>query len=100
MKLSILGLQAAVIWSSLLPTLCAARDDGIRLKITGKRNQPDARHNKRGNIIGSSTLSNSQDVSYYANITLGSAAFSVLIGGCILLPLRPIPNSRTLDTGR
>jgi hypothetical protein len=86
MKLIIWGLQIAAIWSSLLPTVCAVRDGGLRLKVTGKRNQPNLRYNKRGNIEGTSTLSNSADVSYYANVTLGGAAFSVLIGVCNPLP--------------
>lgn len=79
MKLITLGLQAAAICSSLLPTLCAAHD-GFHLKVTGKRNQPNVKYNKRGNIEGSSTLSNTGDISYYANVTLGGASFSVLIG--------------------
>lgn len=89
-----MGLQAAAIWSSLLPTVWAAHDrrlephdGGLHLKVTGKRNQPNARHSKRGNIEGNAPLSNSADVSYYTNITLGGAAFSVLIGVCDLLPL-------------
>ena len=82
MKLVVWGLQVAAICSSLLPIVCAAHDDGLRLKVIGKRNPPNSRHSKRGNIIGSSTLSNSADISYYANITLGGASFSVLIGVC------------------
>lgn len=87
MKLVILGLQVAAIWSSLLPTLCAAHDGGLRLKVAGKRNPPNARHTKRGNIIGNSGLTNRGDISYYANVTLGSASFSVLIGTYDPLPL-------------
>ena len=79
MKLTIWRLQVAAIWSSLLPTLCAAQD-GFHLKVTGKRNDPNVKYNKRGNVEGSSTLTNSADVSYYANVTLGGAPFSVLIG--------------------
>ena len=82
MKFIVWGLQVAAIWTSLLPTVCAAHDGGLRFKVTGKRNPPSLRHKKRGNILGSSTLSNSGDVSYYANITLGGASFSVLIGVC------------------
>jgi len=100
MKLLIWGLQIAGICSSLLPTLCAARDDGLHLKVTGKRNPPNSRHSKRGNIIGSSTLSNAGDISYYTNITLGGGSFSVLIGVCDPLSLRLMLNSNTLDTGR
>lgn len=100
MKLVVWGLQVAAICSSLLSAVCAARDAGLHLKVTGKRNPPNSRHNKRGNIIGSSTLSNSADISYYANITLGGASFSVLIGVCNPLPLRLTLNSSTLDTGR
>jgi len=88
MKLAVWGLQVAAICSSLLPAVWAAHDDGLRLKVTGKRNPPNSRYNKRGNIIGSSTLSNSADISYYANITLGGASFSVLIGVCDPLSLR------------
>ena len=100
MKFLIWGLQIAGICSSLLPTVCAARDDGLHLKVTGKRNPPNSRHSKRGNIIGSSTLSNAGDISYYTNITLGGGSFSVLIGVCDPLPLRLMLNSNTLDTGR
>jgi len=94
MRLITWGLHAAAIWSFLLPTVCAAHDTslqphdgGLRLKVTGKRNLLNARHSKRGNIEGTSTLSNSADVSYYTNITLGDVAFSVLIGVCDLPPL-------------
>ena len=87
MKLIVWGLHVAAIWSSLLPTTCAARDGGLHLKVTGKRNQPNLRYNKRGNVEGSATLSNSGDTTYYTNVTLGGAAFSVLIGMCDLLPL-------------
>ena len=82
MKLIIWGLQAAAIWSSLLPTARAARDGGLHFKVTGRRNPPNVRHNKRGNIMGNSALSNSADISYFANVTLGGAPFSVLIGVC------------------
>jgi len=82
MKLTLWGLQVTAICSSLLLTLCTAHDGGLHLKVTGKRNPPNSRYSKRGNVIGSSTLSNSADVSYYANITLGGTAFSVLIGTC------------------
>ena len=87
MKPIVWGLQVATICSSLLPTLCTAHDGGLHFKVTGKRNQPNAKHNKRGNIEGTSTLSNSGDVSYYSNITLGGASFSVLIGMWYLLLL-------------
>jgi len=100
MKLIIWVLQAAAIWSSLLPTTCAAHDGGLHFKVTGRPNPPNTRYNKRGNIIGSSTLSNSADISYFANVTLGGASFSVLIGGCGPLPLQLILSSSTLDTGR
>ena len=101
MRPIIWGLQAAAIWTSLLPAVGAAHDlglpphdgrlpahdGGIHFKVTGKRNQPNARHSKRGNVEGVSTLSNSADVSYYTNITLGGVSFAVLIGVCDLLPL-------------
>lgn len=82
MKLVLWGLQATAIWSSLLLTVRATGEDGLRFKVNGKRNPPNLKYNKRGNIIGSSTLSNSADISYYANVTLGGVSFSVLIGGC------------------
>lgn len=82
MKITVWGLPVAAIWSSLLPTLCAAHDGGLHLTVTGKRNQPNARYNKRGNIEGTSPLANSGDISYYTNITLGGVSFSVLIGAC------------------
>lgn len=82
MKFAFWGLHAATVWSSLLSTTYAAADGGLHLKVTGKRNPPNLKYQKRGNIIGSSTLSNSADISYYANITLGGQSFSVLIGAC------------------
>lgn len=82
MKLSLWGLQATAIWSFLLLTVHATADGGLRFKVDGKRNPPNPKYNKRGNIEGSSTLSNSADISYYANVTLGDVSFSVLIGGC------------------
>ena len=87
MKLLLWGLQATAIWSSLLLTVHATGHGGLRFKVNGKRNPLNLKHNKRGNIIGSSTLANSADISYYANVTLGGVSFSVLIGGCDPPPL-------------
>ncbi|KAF9646038.1 acid protease [Thelephora ganbajun] len=100
MKNVIWGLQVAAIWSSLLLTVCTAHDSGLHLKVVGKPNPYNLRHNKRGNIIGSSTLSNSGDVSYYANITLGGASFSVLIdtGSSDLWVAGSIPSAK--ETGK
>lgn len=100
MKLVLWGLHAAVIWSSLLPTVYAAGEGGLHLKVNGKRNPPNLKYNKRGNIVGSSTLSNSADISYYANVTLGGASFSVLIGACDTLSFWPTLSPSILDTGR
>ncbi|KAF9783229.1 acid protease [Thelephora terrestris] len=100
MKLALWGLQAAVIWSSLLPAVYAAREGGLRLKVNGKRNPPDLKYSKRGNILGSSTLSNSADISYYANVTLGGVSFSVLIdtGSSDLWVAGSVPNAK--ETGK
>lgn len=64
----LLGILAAAL---LQPT------HAIHLKLSGARNVDLA---KRGNIAGTSSLSDSGDVSYYANISLGGNAFSVLVG--------------------
>lgn len=82
MKLALWALQATTIWTSLVLAAHATGDSGLRFKVNGKRNPPNLKYNKRGNILGSSTLSNSADISYYANVTLGGVSFSVLIGGC------------------
>ena len=101
MNLVFWGLQIAAIWSSLLPTPChAAGDSGLHLKVYGRRNPSNLKYNKRGNIVGSSTLSNSGDISYYANITLGSTSFSVLVGECDPWFSRQTLNPDPLDTGR
>ena len=80
MKFVLFGLQATAIWSSLLLTVRATGDSSLHFRVNGKRNPPNLKYNKRGNIVGSSTLSNSADISYYANVTLGGVSFSVLIG--------------------
>ncbi|TFK52405.1 acid protease [Heliocybe sulcata] len=55
--------------------------NALRLDIHGKRVPFEAGNNllRRGNIFGSSTLSDSDDIQYTTNITLGGQQFSVLI---------------------
>ncbi|KAL0960742.1 hypothetical protein HGRIS_005766 [Hohenbuehelia grisea] len=50
----------------------------VRLSIHGRREQ-DTGLRRRGNVVGSSPLNNTGDVSYYTNITLGGSPFTVLI---------------------
>lgn len=56
----------------------------VRLSIHGRREQ-DTGLRRRGNVVGSSPLNNTGDVSYYTNITLGGSPFTVLIdtGRCV-----------------
>lgn len=56
------------------------QSSGMRLKIQGQRNV-QTRHEllPRGNINGTTALSNNADISYYANLMLGGEVFTVLI---------------------
>ncbi|KDQ62633.1 hypothetical protein JAAARDRAFT_30550 [Jaapia argillacea MUCL 33604] len=73
------GLPVSLISSLLIGLDFVA---ALHLNLEGRRYAGElapALLQRRGNIFGQSTLNNSQDVGYYANINVGGAAFQVLI---------------------
>jgi len=76
-----LGPASALLYS-LLALESASAAHAIHLRINGR---PNNQLQTRGNLNGSSPLSNSVDISYYSEITLGGQAYTVLIdtGRCV-----------------
>ncbi|KAG7088169.1 hypothetical protein E1B28_012190 [Marasmius oreades] len=75
--------------------------NGLKLKLQGRhRTLQDNFLSRRGNLQGSSPLSDNADISYYANITLNGVPFSALIdtGSADLWVAGTVPNSK--DTGK
>ena len=67
-------------------TTLALEASAYHVRMQGRMRSPaDAPLARRGNLAGSSPLTNSADISYYTNVTLGGDDYEVLIdtGRCV-----------------
>ncbi|KAL1752852.1 aspartic peptidase domain-containing protein [Schizophyllum commune] len=82
-------------------TTLALQASAYHVRVQGRMRSPtDAPLARRGNLAGSSPLTNSADISYYTNVTLGGDDYEVLIdtGSSDLWVAGSVNNAK--DTGK
>lgn len=92
MKLPVLSVLNLVL-------LYALNTNAVKFKTVGRRTKPVGLA-RRGNLAGSSPLTDNADISYYTNITMGGKSFNVLIdtGSADLWVAGTVPNAQ--DSGK